>query len=336
MTKTNQEKEPTRKLKVQPRNPQTKAEELRVCMKKLDMLIGRLSELSPEDALEILSLFDQVNKGMEALGESGMNLDSELGQADTLTTRFYKEQALFIRRIGGSRKLLDARTIRQPSADLWWWFVDDSLAKDRLQIIYRMVRNFGVLVVVLIIAFVIYKNFFAPDPNIQASYGHRQGGEIALIDGRLEDALYEVQQALFFTPDDPDLYVLQGVIQGAMERPEEAKSSFDIAIKTYTQEDYFYNQRTILYLMMDEPERALSDCETAIQINPNSAVSFLNRGQAFELLGDIQSAIDSYTTADEIAQRTENIQLQAIIRVNLGYALQNFTFQTKEVDESSE
>jgi len=133
MTKTNQEEKPSRKLKTLTRKPPTKAEGLRLKMKKLDTLISSLSEISPEDSLEILSLFDHVNQVTEELGQGGMNLDSELGQVETLTARFYKKQALFIRRIGGAQKLIDARTVRQPSADLWWWYVDESLAEDRKQ-----------------------------------------------------------------------------------------------------------------------------------------------------------------------------------------------------------
>jgi tetratricopeptide (TPR) repeat protein len=327
-TKTNQEKNPAGKLKAQTRKPQTKAEILRDSMKKLDTRIARLSEISPEASLEILSLFDHVNQVLDELGKKGMNLASELGQLETLTAKFYKKQALFVRRIGGTQQLVNARKIRQPTADLWWWFADENLAEDRKQMLFSTLRNFGIVVIVLIIAAVIYKNFFAPDPNIQASYGHLQGGEIALMEGKFEDALFEVQQALAYTPGDPDLYVLQGVIQEALVQPEEAKVSFDTAILKYTQDDHFYNQRTILYLMMDDPVRALADCETAIQINPDSAISYLNKGQAYEILGDIQKAIESYTLADEIAQRTGNAQLQAIIRVSLSNAYQKFTLPT--------
>jgi tetratricopeptide (TPR) repeat protein len=331
MTQAEVERMTAAQLKAQSQRPQTKAESLRQVMKNLEMRITKLSEISPEQTLEILSLFDDADHILGELQERGMEVTSELGQLETLRAQFYKMRATFIRKIGGPQELAKARQRQAPSSDRWWWYVDKSLAEESKQKTIQLLRNFGILAALLIIAILVYNRFFAPDPAIQASYGHQQRAENAVIEGNLEDALVEVQQALAYTPEDANLYVLQGVILDGMDRSKEAVLSYNTAINLYEQEDYFYNQRAIIYLMFGSAEQALADCETAIQINPESAISYLNMGQAYQALGDINNAIVSYETADEIAQRSGNAQLQAIIRISMSNAYQQISLPTYDL-----
>jgi tetratricopeptide (TPR) repeat protein len=336
MSNTDSEKNISTQLKAQKQKPQTRAEELRNTLKILDTRIAQLFKSKPEEALEIPVLFDRVDQALEELKEHGMNLASELGQTETLSAQFTKKRTLFIRKIGGSQELAKARQANQPPRDRWWWYVDLNLAEENKQKAVHWLRIFAVAAVFLIILAVIYQKFFAPDPAIRASYGHQQQAENAVMDGNFEYALIQVQQALTYTPEDANLYVLQGVILEALTRPEEARSSFDIALQKYDQADQFYNQRSLVYLMLGDAERALADCETAIQINPDSALSYLEQGQAYETLGDIQKAIDSYETADEIAQKSGNAQLQAVIRMTLSNAYQHIILPTPDATNSGE
>lgn len=324
------------KLRSQAQKPQTRAEILRDTMKDLETRIARLAESRPEAVLEIPLLFDQANQILTELGKRGKDLSTEMGQLETLTHQFYKKRPQFIRQVGGVEALQAARRDRQPAADLWWWFPDQTLAEDRRAQTIRALRNLGIILAILTVAFLIYRKFFAPDPNVQASYGHQQIAEYNLIEGRFPEALSEVEAALTYTPDNPDLYVIRGVIQEVLDQSEEAQLSYEQAFRIYTQEDFFYNQRALLYLMMDDPERALADCQAAIQINPDSAISYLNQGQAYELLGDILTAIESYEEADAKAQQTGNAQLQAFIRVTLSNAYQRLTFPTLEGENAGE
>jgi len=333
MTQAEAERITAAQLKAQSQKPQTKAESLRQVMKNLEMHVTKLSEIRPEKAHEILSLFDDADRILGELQARDMEMSSELGQLETLSAQFYKKRPAFIRKIGGPQELAKARQKRAPSSDLWWWYVDKSLAEESKQNTIRLLRNFGIGAAVLIIAIFVYNRFFAPDPAIQASYGHQQRAENAVMEGDLENALVEVQQALGYTPDDASLYVLQGVIQDNLDQSEEAGISYETAADLYEQEDYFYNQRSIIYLMLGNPEQALADSEAAIQINSESALSYLNMGQAYEALGDINNAIESYEKADEIAQRTGNAQLQAMIRVSMSNAYQHITMPTFDLPD---
>ena len=124
------------------------------------------------------------------------------------------------------------------------------------------------------------------------------------------------------------MYTLQGVILQVLGEPEKAQVSFETALGKYDSKDLFYNARAMVYLMMGDPQSALADAETAIEINPDSALSYLQIAQSYESQGEFLKAIGSYKEADEIARRTGNVQLQAIIRVNLSNAYQRIPLPT--------
>jgi hypothetical protein len=328
MTNIDPKKNAAAQLKTQTQVPKTRASKLRDILKSLESRLTKLDEITPESALEILPLFDQADQILDELQEGGMTASSERGQLETIFAQFRKKRELFIRRIGGPGVLAQARKDHQPQEDRWWWYVDKSLALENKEKTLRLGRNFGILAVVLLIAGLLYNQFLAPDPAVQASYGHRQQGETSLTEGKFDEALKEIQDAIELTPNFGELYVLEGVILEALERPEEARESYAKAQENIESEDLFHTQRAIIYLMIGNAEQALADSEKAIQLNPDSALSYLNKAQAYEMMGDISKAIDSYEEADEIAQRIGNSQLQAVIRVGLANVYQRISIPT--------
>lgn len=328
MSRNNPQKRTDTLLKTQKQKPQTRAEELRALLRKLENRISKISEIPPDQVMEISSLFDQVDQALDELQDLGMNLSSEKVQIETLSGIFKKKRALFIRQIGGAQILENARQEIQPSPDRWWWYSDIALVEENRRKLAHWLRIIGVAAAVLLILSIVYQKFFAPDPIVQESYGHQQRAENALIGMEFEEALAEIQQAIELTPDNPRLYIIQGVIQGELGLSGDANDSFNTALQEIDQDDLFYNERTTIWIMMGNGERALEDSETAIQINPDSAISYLHRGNAYELLGDTKNAIDSLEQADDIAQQTGNAQLQAIIRISLSSVYQQVTIPT--------
>lgn len=335
MSQTQPKKLTEAQSKTQTKIPPTRAAKFRETLKALETRVAKLAETRPEAALEILPLFDQIMQDINDLQELGMNLSSEMGQYETILAQFKKKRALFIRRIGGSEVLEDARVKHQPSEEHWWWYVDQSLSLENRQRTIRWLRTVGIAALALLILTLLYQKFLAPDPAVRASYGHSQRAENALISGDFETALLEVQNAVALTPDQPELYVIQGVIQQNLDQSEEAQQSFDTARQKYGANDLFYNERAMLYLMMGDIQLAMEDAQAALETNPESAFSYLYLAQAYELQGNIPKAIENYEKADEIAQKTGNAQLQAIIRVSLSNAYQTISFPTPEAAEET-
>jgi len=328
METTHKDKRIAAVLEAQRQKPATRAEELREILQHLDLCLARLPEATPQTALEIPALFDQADQVLQELQAKGMNVAGEIGRIEGLSARFRKHLAIFVRRAGGSQALAAARQARQPSQDRWWWHADEILAAHRRQNTIRWLRNAGILAALLIVASLVYRKFLAPDPVIQASIGHQQRAESLLVGGELENALAEIDQALAYTPGEPDLLVTRGVILEALGLAQEAAETFEAAREKYALEDQFYTRRALTYLMLGAPERALADSDAALALDPDSAVSYLNKGQACEMLGDIQKAIENYQLADEAASRLDNPQLQAIARINLSNALQRISIAT--------
>ncbi|MGB8981729.1 MAG: tetratricopeptide repeat protein, partial [Anaerolineales bacterium] len=50
----------------------------------------------------------------------------------------------------------------------------------------------------------------------------------------------------------------------------------------------------------NEPDKALSECELAIQLNPNSAIAYNYRGEIFEQMGQLENAITNYQRAIQL------------------------------------
>jgi len=322
------------KLKSLQNRPGTEADILREELRELEIAVSRLSDLTSGSALDLLLLFDNVDKALDKLQEGGMNLSSELGQYEAISTRFRKKGGLFIRKVGGVQTLSDARGNRKPEPEQWWWYIDKSLARYKKQRIKRSLQIGAVIAGVLLIAGVIYNKYFAPDPNVVASYTLRHTAESALAEGNFEAALKQIREAITYTPEDPILPILEGVILDALKRPVEARSSFALAIDQFDTEDLFYNERTRIYLMLSDVESAFADIESAIAINPDSAIAYLNQGQAYELMGDFNKAVESYQNADSFAQKADNVPLQAIIRMNLSNAYQRISLPAvKEEDQ---
>lgn len=332
---TQPEKITETQLKTQTRVPPTKAAEFRETLKTLENRIARLAELNAEATLEILTLFDRVEDDMNELQARGMNLSSELGQFETLCAQFKKKGTLFLRHIGGPVTLQQARADRQPEQSRWWWFLDHSLAQESKEKTIHWLKILGIAAAVLLVAVLVYQQFLAPDPAVRASYGYRQNAENAIFNGDYETALQDVENAIANTPDYPELYVLRGILQDKLAQSEAADQSFETARRMFTTDEQFYNQRSAFYLMMGEAQNALVDAQVALEVNPDSPYSYFYMAQAYELQGDVAKAIESYEQANALAQKTDDIQLQAIIRVNLSGAYQSISFPTPTLLETT-
>jgi tetratricopeptide (TPR) repeat protein len=319
---TNNSKAAIAAAKASQRKPQTLAESLRALLNDLQLRIIRLPEGRTEDAMQIPVMLDQAAAWLDDLHRAGGAASSEESLFETILAQFQKNRKVFLRRVGGAAALEKARQEQQPTADHWWWFVDQALAKERRQATRRTLIVGGLAVLVLAALVVVYRQFLAPDPGLQASVGYQNTAESFLIEGKYEEALAQVILAIQGTPDNPTLYALQGVTYEMLEEPGLATQSFETAQKGYPNQDSFYATRAGFYLMAGQGEQALADTEAAIAINPDSAASFLRKAQAYEMLGNPAMAVKYYELASDVAARIGDPQLQVIARMNLAQVMQ--------------
>ncbi len=310
--------------------PRTQKGELRDLLKKIENRIARLKDISQEDALEILPLLDQAAERIETLDEAGGSASSEATQLESLLRQFHGKGRSFIGKVGGASALQQARREHQPNESNWWWFIDEAIAQERQSKVKRWTIGFAVVAAVFAALFVVYKQFFAPDPVFQAGIGFQQMAENELIQRQYEDALENVNQAIERLPDAFELVVMRGVILEMLEQPHLAEESYELARRGYDREESFYNARAKYYLMAGLPKLAIADAEIALSINPDSAVSYIYIAQAYEMLGDYTKAIEHYEIASDVAERTNNAPLQVMARMQLATLLQQYSLPTTE------
>lgn len=320
----NTENKPRHQTKIfsQTKRPRTQLEDLRQILHHLEKTVTRLSDCTPEQALKIPVNFDLALNLIESLDQSGVNIESQTAQFKTISTGFRTRMKAFILKVGGRQALKHAREIHQPQSDHWWWFVDQIWATERRMKFIRRLRNLGILAVIMVTAGIIYNQYFSPDPAIKASFRHQQNAENYFMLGDYENALIETNTALSYTPESTDLLILKGVILDKLGQYEESEESYAKANEFLDQEYLFYVQRSLYYLILEEPELVIDDCEIALELNPDSALCYMRQGQAYELMGNINSALERLELADAAAERLGNAQLQAIIRVNLSNIIQ--------------
>jgi tetratricopeptide (TPR) repeat protein len=237
--------------------------------------------------------------------------------------QFRKRAPLFVRCAGGPSAMRQARVEFQPGEDHWWWFVDETLARDRKSKLLRLAAGVLVIVILLAGAAFIYQRFLAPDPALSASYGLHHDAENALMQGDPEIALENIDKALTYTPNDPELYLLRGITYLALDDPEAAEDDFETAREKFESDELFYVKRAGLYVILGRPDLAIEDANLVIVLDPDMAYAYIFRGQAYETLGDLDSAMADYELASEVAERTNNPEVQVMARLYLAQILQN-------------
>jgi tetratricopeptide (TPR) repeat protein len=319
---TNEQKAALVEAKSTIKQPRTQMEALRDTLSTIEMRIAKLKEISTEDTLEILTLLDQAQEKFNTLEAAGGSASSEGTLYESLLRQLDKKSATFLNQVGGPAALQRARQERQPDLGYWWWYIDEDLAQKRRSRFKSWATSAAIGGALLIVLIVLYNQFLAPDPVTRAGIGFQQAAENKFIQGQHEEALADVHQAIEHLPDYPELYVLQGVIYEILEQPDLAEESYQLAREGLSKEDAFYNERAKYFLMANLAERAIADAELASSINPDSAISYLYIGQAYEVIGDYSAATEYYEAASEAAERTNDVEVQVIARMNLAQVLQ--------------
>jgi len=131
-----------------------------------------------------------------------------------------------------------------------------------------------------------------------------QRGHAYYNEGKYDLAIEEATKANISDPNDPTvvpIYGLRGLAYKARFETQKNMGDCDLAIADFTKiiELYpngaiAYHNRGILYGYKNDPDRALVDYEAALRLDPNDAVAYLHRGMLYGGKGDISRAIADF------------------------------------------
>jgi hypothetical protein len=117
-----------------------------------------------------------------------------------------------------------------------------------------------------------------------------------------KDSLSLWSNALKNYPDTPVAYNNLGEAYLRKEDYERAISNYNQALKMnpeFRRANYLFVNRGTAYLMKGDYERAIADYDQALRINPNDANAYHNRGAAYLHKGDPEEAIADFNKAIE-------------------------------------
>lgn len=311
-------------------HPLTRADELHAQLTQLEATVGRLGYGLGQEALTILTLFDSVSAGIASLQAKGQSMRAEEARLQAVSATLRRKAATFLREIGGTRVLEDARRSHQPDPASWWWFLDRLLVNVRRAKLRRLLRWAAAATAMLLLLYVLYQQFWAPDPATRERLKHEQAAQALALEGDLAGALSELEQALAIDPDNPDLLILKGSLQQELGQSTAAEETFAAAEKSLGDQETFLVIRGQTYLLLDQGEAALADAEAVVALNPQSAIGFLLLARASERLENYVQAIAAYEQAAALAEAQGNSQIAATARVNMGILMQRLPSQQLE------
>lgn len=298
---------------------------------QLEILTGKIGLNTKEQALSILSSLDSVYERIKRL-EDGPSLQAATGQYDGIRAKLEKEAAGFLRDLGGAAVLQKARSQVNPPQDHPWWYLDVTLANRRKNAIKRFGLLTGAVLIGLFLLGFAYQKFLAPPANISERYSREQAAGDALMAGDLDRALQEVDAGLLAVPQDPSLLVLKGVVLDGMGKVTEAQEVFKAAEDLTPNKDEFYITRGQYYSLANQMDKALSDAQAAIAINPDSAQGFLLAGQVYEFQKKYQDALDAYDQAFEVSDKEKQYELSALAKVRIAMLMQSMNVEITPPD----
>ena len=110
-------------------------------------------------------------------------------------------------------------------------------------------------------------------------------------------------QRVIQTQETAEAYLNRGATYSQKGEFDKAISNYNKAIELNPKFAVAYLDRGFTYSKLGEDDRAISDYNKAIEINPRYAMAFNNRGFTYRKKGDFDRAISDYNKAIEINPR---------------------------------
>ena len=119
--------------------------------------------------------------------------------------------------------------------------------------------------------------------------------------GMLDACIKKTRELIsLYYPQEPFLFNLLGVANGAEGNFEEAIISYKEALSLNSQYSEVYNNIGVAYKEWGKPDIALKYLKEAIRLNPSYSEAYNNLGNAQKDLSQLDEAIDNYSKAIEL------------------------------------
>ena len=295
-----------------PAKVDTPVSHLRETLDDIGRLLGDLRGAG-SDAVELLHLFDQSVDVLAALEQTSADVRAERVLFDSLLQQFTGKQARFLA-VAGS-VLGRERAVRRPDPSRWWWFIDETVARERREQRLGVLRWVVIGILVLAASGVVYRIFLAPSPQVTEAYDRAARGERLVTEGDLAAAAAEYEVATELDPEYTGYWMWLGVLRTQLGETDAAEAAFNVARAHLDTEVDFLVRRGERFLGLGDLEAATDDVEEAIAQDPKSARAFFVRADIAVARGDCPAALADLDRAAELARASGEAEFEAFVRV---------------------
>jgi len=141
--------------------------------------------------------------------------------------------------------------------------------------------------------------------NISDAKDHAARGQALAKSSKTEEALAEFDTALALDPYNTQALMGRGLVYQGQYRHQQAIEDFTAANGLAPQRVEPLLARATSFLAIDKAKEATADLDEAVQADPNSALAWTVRGEAYEKLGDKAKAAASYGRAVALRPRDD-------------------------------
>jgi tetratricopeptide (TPR) repeat protein len=242
--------------------------------------------------------------------------------------RIRSHAQVIINAMGGTEQYISRRDQAGKKEDSWWWYLDRYIKENQKKNIKKTLTIAAVLILLSIVIIFVYQQFFAPPPEVLARIQHEQTADRLISEGNLNSALVEINSALSYEPENYELLIWQGVVYQQLGDNESSQKSFQHAKDVIVSLEDFYLAKTYYEFNGGQVDLAFADAQKLIEINPESAEGYLYIGQVYEIKGAFSDAYKAYETASELAEKSDNAEMIATIKIRMGMLLQTVPLNT--------
>lgn len=142
---------------------------------------------------------------------------------------------------------------------------------------------------------ILYRRVLAAEPG--NPFALCSLGTIALHQGRMEDAVGFLGQALAQGYDHDTVYTHLGIALQALGRPQDALEVYRQGLRRHPKNPGYLSNIAVILANQGEPERALAEAEKAISLDDRFTSAFINAGFFLQTLGRLGEAAQRFERA---------------------------------------
>jgi tetratricopeptide (TPR) repeat protein len=297
-----------------PTKARTPADRVRQLLSQAEKDVSNLRGAG-SDPLQLLHAFDQIEDGLSHLERRDVDVRVERTNFEAIQRQLRDRKRRFLKEAGGT--LQEERRRIEPARSRWWWYLDQAAAKERWRRLRRLGTGGATVLALLAVAWLAYKRFLAPPPEVGQAYRQMELGRRQVEEEDFRGALTAFKAASELTPDDPEPWLWKGVIHDKLNGSGAAQNAFEIARRLYDTPFDFILNRGRVYFQAGDVEQAEADVETAMQLNPDSGWCYYLRAGIAVRNGDPGAALDDLNRATTLAEENGDAQLQALANTQI-------------------